>query len=941
MIRSWRKIERAIAVALLAAAATLAETPRADGAPPLAAAKAKATPAIAFSFGGDVPPELIALYDRIVVDPDRLPGPRPSGSTVWYARVPVGEIDPKRPFRARLPKHLVRGKNPSNGRDVVDTRFPATTELLMEHAIEPLWARGYRGFLLEGLDAHRLYAKDAKELAAHLAGLAGLVKELKKRHPDARVLLDDGFDLVPHVAGLAEAAVTHGLFETHDGLRYAAVSDVVRDALLARIRETQEKHGLPVVVVDRVDPRHKTLRRETAKRIRAVGLEPWVAGAELDDVGVGRLEIVPRRVLVLYKPNSEEAWLGTNDAAILLGPVLEYHGLVPVYYDVRKPLPSVNLVGRYAGVVSLVHDGTADDGAYRAWLLRQVANGVRLAFVSGFGFGVDGPFLSKLGLAQARETPTGKTSIALSSSFVGFEAKPRPRVYELPPARIVSSDLESGLRLEDEAHKTWDAVVFAPWGGAAFAPYVLDEGPKGARRWILDPFKFLQKALDLPPMPAPDVTTESGRRILTIHIDGDGFVSRAEMKGNPYTAQVILDEILKKYRVPHTVSVIEGEVGPAGRYPEQSPKLEPIARQIFALPYVELATHTLSHPFFWEDAEAGKTEPHGVEPVHLPIPNYKFDLERELAGSIRYIEERLAPKDKRVKVVLWTGDCSPTQNAVAMTSKLGVFNVNGGGATRSNDMPSLTLGSPMGIPKENGSYQVFAPVENENVYTNDFLGPFYGYRRAIETFELNEWPRRLSTITIYYHFYSGAKTAALVALDQVYAWAVKQESTPLYLSEYAAKVLAFQDLVLARRVEDGAWEIPNAGELRTLRLDRALGWPDPARSTGVAGARDVPQGRYVTLSRAATRVVLATADAEPASPRISDANGRVVSFEAQGKGAKLRVSGHMPLSISIAGIGPKCRLRTKGGVVSGTAVPGAIRFTTKESDTGEASLECP
>ncbi len=62
---------------------------------------------------------------------------------------------------------------------------------------------------------------------------------------------------------------------------------------------------------------------------------------------------------------------------------------------------------------------------------------------------------------------------------------------------------------------------------------MLEEGSEH-RRWILDPFAFLRKALRLVPLPSPDATTENGRRIATVHIDGDGFVSRAEVPGSPY-----------------------------------------------------------------------------------------------------------------------------------------------------------------------------------------------------------------------------------------------------------------------------------------------------------------------------------------------------------------------------------------------------------------------
>ena len=37
--------------------------------------------------------------------------------------------------------------------------------------------------------------------------------------------------------------------------------------------------------------------------------------------------------------------------------------------------------------------------------------------------------------------------------------------------------------------------------------------------------------------PRPDTTTENGRRIATVHIDGDGFPSRAEVRGSPYAGK--------------------------------------------------------------------------------------------------------------------------------------------------------------------------------------------------------------------------------------------------------------------------------------------------------------------------------------------------------------------------------------------------------------------
>ncbi len=412
-------------------------------------------------------------------------------------------------------------------------------------------------------------------------------------------------------------------------------------------------------------------------------------------------------------------------------------------------------------------------------------------------------------------------------------------------------------------------------------------------------------------------------------------MSRAERPGSPFAGQVILDDILKRYPIPHTISVVEGEVGPAGLYPADSPKLEAIAREIFKLPYVELASHTFSHPFDWAAAEAGRA---ANPPATLPIRNYIFSIDRDLRGSIDYINSRLAPAGKTVKVLLWSGDCSPSKDVVAFAQQLGVQNVNGGGSTRTSDFPSLTRGTALGIPKGEGVYQVFAPVENENVYTNDWHGPYYGYQHAIETFELNERPRRLSIITIYYHFYSGVKTASLSALKRVYDWALAQETTRLYLSEYAAKVQAFQEVTLARHVDDEAWEIGNLGELRTLRVDSLWGWPDLNRSTGVAGARDGPQGRYLHLARN-SEVVIYPSKTPPAVPYLDSANGRVLRWELSRPGTGIRIVGNEPLAFRI-GDARRCSLTTPRGTVRGMPAGNAVTFKLEARDTGEASLDC-
>lgn len=895
--------------------------------------------ATAFFYGAKLPNELLAHFDRVVVEPEHvsvLPSPRTTRAQL-FAYVSVGEVNRSRPWRAQVPEALVIGRNDAWGSDIVDTRSPQWRSFLLDRVVEPLYARGFRGLFLDALDSFHRVTTAPADVARHLRGMADIVAAIKRRHPDVKILLNRGFDLLPLLSVGVDGLVAESLFQTASPSgAYAAVSPDECQALLRSLGDARARYGLPITVVDYVPASEPDLRRRDALRIWRLGFDPWVATPSLDSIGVGRAEIVPRKVMLLYQ-SDEERFLGVHDAAVLVAPVLEYMGYVVDYVDVRSGLPSENLSGQYAGIVSFLPEGVDDARAYRSWIVQQLDRGMRIAFLEGFGFDPDAGFLDRLGLTSAATVAKGPMRVARSSAYVGFEAPVRARLHELPSVRVASSRAKSQLRIEDAAGASWDAVVLAAWGGAVLQPYMVEDGIDEERRWILDPFLFLRDALALPAIPAPDVTTESGRRILTVHIDGDAFVSRAERRGSPLAGKIILDEILRRYPLPHTVSIIEGEVGSAGMYPKDSPTLEAIAREIFALPNVEVASHTYSHPFEWADAESGKRGP----PLpFLAIPGYRFDLAREIQGSVAYIDDRLAPPGKHVKVLLWPGDCEPSAAAVAMAQRLGLYDVNGGGSTRTRASPSLTHGTAMGIPRGGGAYQVFAPVENENVYTNEWRGPFYGYEKAIETFELNDLPRRLGIISIYYHFYSGAKTAAMTALHRVYAWAMRQETTPLYLSEYAAKVLAFQRVSLARRIDDGAWEVADTGDLQTLRLDPAWGWPDLERSAGVAGVREVPQGRYLSLAKNAGEYVLYPTPDAPTRTHLESANGRVLRWEPRGHDIALRISGHVPLSIVIGGTLRACTLRTSHGAVQSVSSGETARFSLSQSDTGEAILVC-
>lgn len=925
---------------LALAAAPARGSPRGEAAPGrpissqpcLAPAPGASAPTLAFFYGKHLPHELSA-YDLVVVQPSVAePGDLAAlkrGGVRLFAYLSVGEIPADEVAREGIPEAWLLGSNRAWGTRIADPAQPDWRARLLARA-DALGASGFSGLFLDTLDSYEAALPDEAAREKRAQGVAELLRALRARLPGLQLLLNRGFEALPLAPGAACGVVAESLFARWDPARkaYAAVPEKDRSWLIAKLERVRARDGIGVAAIDYLPPARRAEARDVARRIAALGFTPWVATPELDVLGVGAIEVVPRRVLALYD-SAEERELPLTSVHRFAATVLEHLGYAVDYADVRRPLPEEPLAGRYAGIVSWFDDDELDDSPrYRAWLLRQLDDGVRLAAFSHIGFHADAAFLARLGLARAPE-PRGALHIARTDGMIGFEVPPRPRKRGLSALRATAGQVH--LSLEDAAGARFDEVVTGAFGGVALAPFVIEGGYEGHQRWQIDPFAFLERALALQPLPAPDATTGSGRRILTVHIDGDGFANRAEIPGTPFAAQVILDQILRPFPLPTTVSVIEGEVGPAGLNPALSPALERIARAIFALPYVDLASHSFSHPFLWSEAPADRAG------SHLPVPGYRFDLDREISGSVGYINDRLAPKDKRVQIFLWTGNAMPGADALARTDQLGILNLNGGNTHATAENASLTEVSPIGRPAD-GHFQVYAPVQNENVYTDLWNTPSLGYRRALETFRLTDRPRRLKSISIYFHFYSGSKPAALQALREVYRWANRQETLPLTLSEYARKALEFEAVVIARRL-DGTFLLRGMHDLRTVRLDRRLGFPDLSRSRGVAGVREVSQGRYVALT-GEDPVVLALSPKPPAQPYLVEANGEVESFAPTPTGARLRLRAHQPLRFSVAGSSRPCVLRANGSVVRGKRHGDAQEFRLQEKDVFNGSLDC-
>ena len=870
------------------------------------AGPAIASPAVAFYYGANPPWNELQSFDIVVVDPGHVPDPKLPAlpHTRLAAYVALGEVQPSRPYASAIPKTWLRGENKDWGSRLIDQSRPEWPRFFTDNIITPLWNSGYRTFFLDTLDSYQLFAKTPAERALQEAGMVAVVDALKQRYPQAKLIFNRGFEILPRTHAQVEAVVAESLFQGYDAgkTRYTTVPEADREWLLGQLQRARDEFRLPVIAIDYVPSAKRELARETARRITALGFIPWVATPDLTTLGVGAIEVMPRRVLVVHSPLRDEYELPEIVPARLLAMPLNYLGYVPEYVDSHH-LPAYDLAGRYAGVVIwLTKDAEARERQKLvSWLEKQVQKQVPFALMNPPSSLLDSAFGKSLGLTLKSPPKTAAPiGISQQDALMGFERPPRPELDDFFALSLSGGrPLLTLKRGEDQQV----AAALMPWGGFVMDPYAVASLPgDNGNRWVIDPFGFLRQALQLPDMPVPDATTATGRRMLMVHMDGDGFVSRSELPGNQLAGEVVRDRVVNKYPVPMTISVIEAELSPKGLYPGLSSTAEKAAQDIFRAPNVAIASHSYSHPFVWRKANASD----GNEGYNLRLPGYRFDLQREIEGSIRYIEDRLAPVGKKVEMFFWTGDCIPGSDALALTRKLGVLNLNGGDTVATRSAPTVSQVEGLGVPRE-GGFQVYAPNQNENVYTNEWKGPFYGFERVIETFEFTETPRRLKPIDIYFHTYLTTKLAGMKSLDKVFAYAMAQETTPVFVSDYARQVLDFQSLAIART--PSGWRVRGASNLRTLRLPVSMGFPDVQKSQGIAGYRAGPVDSYIHLGNDTAELVLRAT--ESATPRLLSANARVESFEFTPEGQRWHLLGNVPLKFTLTHA-DACRVRAGG-----------------------------
>ena len=854
-------------------------------------------------YGEKISYPMVGIHDYIIVQPSQI-NTYTHGFSVYkekmYAYVSIGEIDRDIEEFKSVKKEWIVAENEAWSSDVLDLTNPAYREFLFEKMIEPQMNRGFKNFFFDTLDSYQLHAKTPEARKRSEMALVNIIKEFHSRYPDAKLIINRGFEIIDQVHEDIEAV----LFESYyaglggDELGYKYNSDADREWLDNYIH-TIQKYKLPIIAVDYLENPHSQEAYKLVTQLQAKNLIPYIATKALTHYGLSSKEPIKREILTLIdESNTDRITLAPH----LYGALpLEYKGYIQSLLDVNKEtLPTMQNMQQYAGVIIWLRNAYSDPNKLFKWILNLQKLHIKVVFAGDF-FIQDNELLKKLGIKIQPKNLNTKYTVSYKDKMIGYEAEPSlsdiSQYYTLTQGKALFSVVDN-----QGAVSTLAAIT--PWGGYAIDSAFIIE-LLGDNLWTINPFTFFTQALRLKTIPVPDTTTKNGKRILFSHIDGDGSMNRAEWNTELFSEEVIYKEILSKYPIPHSVSIVGGEIDSEGLYPKLAPKLQEVVRAIYRLPNVEGATHTFSHPFYWGEIKDGDLNPK----YRLKIPNYNFSLLTELKGSLDTINYLYLPKGKKkAKTIFWSGDCAPTEPILANTYENGFLNINGGDTYISNTHPWLSYVAPIGLDR-GGYYQIYTGAQNENVYTNEWHGPFWGFKKVLQTFNLTNSPKRLKPIDIYYHFYSGSKRASLNALKYVFDWALKQDTFALYTSEYIPIAMDYYTLSMAQ--EKNSYLVSGTQNLKTLRLERTKKSCNIKESKNILGTDSFEQHQYIHLGeKKSALVTLSEFNHNQNIPYLISTNAEVKTDGFKDKRLSFKLKSSVALELELY-LPKNCNLTTK------------------------------
>ena len=233
------------------------------------------------NYAFNVPTDILTEHAEAIVHPNAqvdLASAAQAGTRV-YAYISVGELGANAPHRQEaldlgLP---LRGKNPIWDSDLLDLTTGEWAVFLVDNIAKLAVEKGFLGFFLDTLDSIQLET-DATEREAQRAGLVALIKRLHDTYPGLHIIVNRGFNTLPHLGGIVDGLMVESVYAAYDfEENYYRPTAAAETAKLELVMQNAVALGLEVYVLDYADPADPAAGLAAAQRILDAGYHAFVS----------------------------------------------------------------------------------------------------------------------------------------------------------------------------------------------------------------------------------------------------------------------------------------------------------------------------------------------------------------------------------------------------------------------------------------------------------------------------------------------------------------------------------------------------------------------------------------------------------------------------------------------------------------------------------------
>jgi polysaccharide biosynthesis protein PelA len=785
------------------------------------------------------------------------------------ARVPIFEVPTTSAAAMRaqsLGVPLLDGS--VKGMSRLDATHPRWSSVVVHELVEEAAERGFDGVVLTELNT---ISQDAER-----AAVLQVLEILKSAYPDKLLFIENGFDLLSEGRRSLDGIL---LVESTEKGEVERTAWRVRGA--ARL-------GVQPYVVAFADPENLANVAERTSAFREMGGIPFFTTPALEGVNLGPLQEISRRILVLHSRAARE----TFTAKILHGS-LEWLGYDLIYQDAGTATTQ-NLLPAHISVNGVILDQslqlTPERQKNLADMVVHLVGQKVPVLLNGMPWQQEAEILKVLPALGLRGTGQKTRAIKnaairhTDSAFLMEQGSLTPRISDLRDLQAsADSQVLMSVRNQAEGVTTHDQVFISPWGGVWLDPLAMEAGPQ------ISPVLFLESWLAAQPlMPVADTTSLDGRRLLVSHISSEGFADTTSLPGMPIAAEAMTERVLKRYALPFTVALCEGDLcgWTPGHEPREALRLQEAARTMLSFAEVETASQSFSRPESWAESATLSGA------LNASAPKAKKGLEREIMGSLAYLHREFLGHSDRVAVMSWPQGSVPSAEAVAFSRQMGVENAEIIHQSRFSGRQAAPA------PRTWGHEATFQTLLTE-ARIGDSLNAAAFIAEA-QTLPQNRW---LSPVQVTLSFKDAQTEGSLQQVERLLNWCASQPLQAITVGEYARLT---RDAARTRIFQTGParWIIVNAGYARTLRLPASAGVPNLALCTGVSGY--VQQGDQIYIHTLGLRRTELIMSEKPILDhlRLTSSSSSVRYLESASSRALLQVSHSRPVEMSFDGIAP-------------------------------------